>query len=499
MGAFKEYTRYDAIGLAELVRRGEVTAGELCEAAIQCIEQLNPKLNAVVTPMYDIGRGVAERQALEGPFAGVPFLLKDLMYAFAGVPMSSGSKAYKHFVPDYDSEMVKRFKKAGLVILGKTNTPEFGLMGVTEPAVFGPCRNPWNTDHTPGGSSGGAAAAVAAGMMPMAAGGDGGGSIRIPAGYCGLFGLKPSRGRNPCGPHHGRPWQGAVQEHVITRSVRDSAAALDATHGPDIGAPYAIHPPSRPYLEEVGTPPGQLKIGFSTTSPVGADVHPECIEAVMKAARMLETLGHQVEERQPAVDGRALAKSYITMYFGEVAADLEDMRAVLRRKPTPSDVEPTTYTLGLLGRAVSAGEFVAAMRCWDRSARQMGAYFETYDLYMTPTTAHPPAKIGEVQPSPIEKTFMKAVNTLGMGRLLKATGIVDQLAQKSLARTPFTQLANLCGLPAMSVPLHWTAEGLPCGTQFIAPFGHEDTLFRLAAQLEEAQPWADRNPPVWPA
>ena len=499
MSGFKEYGQYDAIGLAELVRKGDVTASELCEAAIERIEQVNPKVNAVVTPMYDAGRGTAARPLPDGPLAGAPFLLKDLLAAFAGVPMTSGSKAYRNFVPDYDAEMVKRFKKAGLVILGKTNTPELGLMGVTEPEVFGPCRNPWHTDYTPGGSSGGSAAAVAAGMVPMAAGGDGGGSIRIPAAYCGLFGLKPSRGRNPSGPRHGWSWQGAVQEHVITRSVRDSAAALDATQGPDTGAPYEISPPSGSYLEAIGTPPGKLTIGFSVTSPIGANVHPECVKAVVETAKLLEDLGHRVEEKQTGVDGKAVAKAYLTMNFGEVAADLEEMRAVLGRKVTASDVEPTTYTLGLLGRAVSAGEFVAAMRAWDRSARQMGAFFQAYDVYMTPTTAYLPAKIGALQPSPVENALMKVVNTLEIGRLLKATGIVDQLASKSLERTPFTQVANLCGLPAMTVPLHWTPDGLPCGTHFIAPFGREERLFQLAAQLEEARPWAGRKPRVWAA
>jgi len=413
------------------------------------------------------------------------------------VPMTSGSKAYRNFVPEHDSEMVKRYKKAGLVILGKTNTPEFGLMGVTEPEVFGPCRNPWHTEHTVGGSSGGSAAAVAAGMMPMAGGGDGGGSIRIPAAYCGLFGLKPSRGRNPSGPDGGWFWQDAVQEHVLTRSVRDSAAALDATHGPDTGAPYVISPPSRSYLEEVGTDPGKLKIGFSVASPLGTAVHPECIRAVEEAAKLLEDLGHRVEEKQPGVDGKAAAKSYLTMNFGEVAADLQEMREVLGRKVTTSDVEQATYTLGLLGRALSAGDFVAAMRTWDRSARQMGVYFQEYDLYMTPTTAQPPSRIGEMQPTPAEKALIKVINTFELGRLLTATGIVDQLANKSLARTPFTQLANLCGLPAMSVPLHWTPDGFPCGTHFIAPFGREDRLFQLAAQLEQARPWAGRKPRAW--
>lgn len=280
--------------------------------------------------------------------------------------------------------------------------------------------------------------------------------------------------------------------------MRDSAAALDATHGPDTGAPYAICPPSRSYLEEVGTSPGRLKIGFSVASPIGAQVHPDCIKGVEDTARLLEALGHLVEEKQAGVDGKAVAKSYLTMNFGEVAADLREIRAFLGRKVTASDVEPTTYTLGLLGRALSAGDFVEAMRTWDRSARQMGVFFREYDLYMTPTTAQPPARIGAIQPSPVEKALMKVVNTLEMGRLLKATGMVDQLADKSLARTPFTQLANLCGLPAMSVPLHWNADGLPCGTHFIAPFGREDRLFQLAVQLEEARR-AGRKPQVWAA
>lgn len=497
MGGFKEYDQYDAMGLAECVRKGDVTAAEICEEAIDRIEKINPQLNAVVTPMFDIGRKAARQSLPDSPFAGVPFLLKDLMFAFAGVPMTSGCKTYKNHVPDYDSEMVKRYKRAGLITLGKTNTPEFGLMGVTEPALFGPCRNPWNTAHTPGGSSGGTASAVAAGLVPMAAGGDGGGSIRIPSAYCGLFGLKPSRGRNPSGPHHGQPWQGAVQEHVLTRSVRDSAATLDVTQGPDRGAPYEIRSPVKPYLEELKTDPGKLKIGFTTASPIGTSVHPECARSVVETAKLLEELGHHVEETETGVDGKTLANAYLTMYFGETAADLEEMKIVLGRKVTSADVEALTYTLALLGRTFSAGHFVTAMRCWDAAARQMGQYFMNYDLFLTPTTAHPPAKIGELQPSAIEKKLMAVINTLNLGGLLKASGIVDQLAEKSLERTPFTQVANLTGLPAMSVPLYWTADGLPCGSHFIAPFGEEALLFRLAAQLENARPWSTKKPIVW--
>jgi len=496
MSGLPEYDRYDALGLAEFVRKGEVTPTELCKETIKRIERVNPKINAVVTTMYDQGRKTASELLADKPFAGVPFLLKDLMYAYAGVPTSQGCKALKNIIPEYDSEMVARFKKAGVVILGKTNTPEFGLLGVTEPELFGPCRNPWNTDHTPGGSSGGSAAAVAAGIVPFAAGGDGGGSIRIPAACCGLFGLKPSRGRNPSGPDHGRVWQGAVQEHVITRSVRDSAAMLDATQGVDTGAPYEIRPPGGSYLEDMLKAPGQLKIAFTTQSPIGTPVHPECVKAVENTARLLEGMGHSVEEAQPDIDGLALAKSYMAMYFGEVAADIDGLEKVLGRKAVPGDVEPLTWTLGLLGRSFSSGHMITALREWDHAARKMGIFFQKYDLYLTPTTAYPPARIGELQPKPSEAIMMKVVNTLKLGWLLKASGLVDQMAERSLERTPFTQAANLCGLPAMSVPLYWTTDGLPCGSHFIGPFGDETTLFRLAAQLEKAQPWFDKRPPV---
>jgi amidase len=408
--------------------------------------------------------------------------------------MSSGCKVLRNFRPHHDDEIVVRLKRAGAVILGKTNTPEFGLMGITEPMLFGPCRNPWSLEHTPGGSSGGSAAAVAAGMVPVATGGDGGGSIRIPAAYCGLFGLKPSRGRNPTGPHHGSVWLGAVQNHVLTRSVRDSAAMLDAIQGADVGAPYVIRPPERPYLEAVAIEPRRLKIAFNTDSPLGTQVHADCLKAVEDAAKLLESLGHHVETARPEVDGLALAKSYLAMYFGEVAADIDALGQVLKHKAGPKEVEFTTYTLGLLGRSFSSGDLVAALRQWDLAAREMGRFFRSFDLYLTPTTAQPPAKIGELSPGGLETILMKMINALGLGGLLKRTGLVDGLAVKSLARTPFTQLANLCGLPAMTLPLYWTAAGMPLGVQFIAPFGDEATLFQLAGQLERARPWFERRP-----
>lgn len=497
MSGFKEYDQYDGLGLAELVRTKEVSVAEICEEAIARIEQVNPRLNAVITPTYELAREMAQNAAPESPLCGVPFLLKDLMGDLAGVPQTRGSKAFKDYVPEADSELVKRYKRAGLVILGKTNCPEFGLLGITEPEMHGPTRNPWNTDHTPGGSSGGSAAAVASGMVPLASGGDGGGSIRIPSSCCGVFGLKVTRGRNPTGPLHGTIWQGAVVEHVISRSVRDSAAVLDASQGSDVGAPYVILPPQRPYLEETQQSPGRLKIAYNTKSPIDTQVHSECVKAVEHTAGLLTELGHDVEEARPDIDGLVLAKSYLAMYFGEMAADIEELETVLGRKAKPSDVEGLTWTLALLGRTYSAGYFVKMIRQWDNAARAMGRFHQTYDIYLTPTVAHPPVKIGELQPKPAEAALMKIVNTLGLGGLLKASGITDKLAVESLSKTPFTQLANFTGQPAMSVPLYWTPDGLPCGSQFFAPFGDEATLLRLAAQLEKAQPWFDRRPPVF--
>ncbi len=496
MGKFKEYRNYDALGLAELIKKKKISASELLEEAISRIEELNPILNAVITPMYDIAREYAKGDIPRGPFTGVPFLLKDIMTAYKGVPMSSGSRALKDYCPDYDSEMTVRFKKAGLNIAGKTNTPEFGLMGITEPELFGPTRNPWNTGHTPGGSSGGAAAAVASGMVPMASGNDGGGSIRIPASCCGLFGLKPSRGRNPLGPASGEVWQGADVEGVISRSVRDSAAALDATQGSDRGAPFIIPEPEISYMNEMKKKPGTLKIAFTSDSPLGTEVHRECVNAVSDAAGLLEELGHKVENDKPSYDGRGLGVSYITLYMGEMAADIRKVAELTGKKAGSGGFELTTWILGMLGRTYSAGDFVEARRLWDSASRAMGEFFEKYDIFVTPVVASPPVKIGELKPKPVEVAGMKLVSALRLGKLLKASGIVHKLAEESLEKTPFTQLANLTGLPAMSVPLYWTEEGLPIGIQFIAKFGCENRLFRLAAQLEKARPWFNRVPEV---
>src|SRR5450759_442773 len=326
MSGFSEYEKYDGLGLAQLVQKKEVSPLELCKEAIIRMDRINPKINAVIYRMDNLARAAAKGPIPTGPFSGVPFLCKYLVSAIAGVPMNKGSKSCRNYVPTQDSEMARRYKAAGLIVLGKTNTPEFGLMGITEPELHGPTRNPWNIDHTPGGSSGGSAAAVAAGFVPMASGGDGGGSIRIPSSCCALFGLKVTRGRNPLGPEAGEIWQGAEVEGALTRSVRDCAAMLDATNGADPGAPYILPKPARPYLTDVGQDPGRLKIAFTVESPFKTKIHPACAEAVQKAAKLLSSLGHIVEEAQPGIDGVALGKSYMMMYFGEVAADIEELK-----------------------------------------------------------------------------------------------------------------------------------------------------------------------------
>ncbi|MGI4761318.1 MAG: amidase [Janthinobacterium lividum] len=489
-----EYDQLDGLGMADLVRRGQLTATELCQAAIARAEAVNPRINAVILNLFEQAQHRATIGLTGGSFGGVPFLLKDFGAQYAGVPHTGGSRALRHFVPTEDAELVRRWQAAGVNILGKTNTPEFALMGVTEPALYGPARNPWALGRTPGGSSGGAAAAVAAGIVPVAGAGDGGGSIRIPAACCGLFGLKPSRGRVPTGPEQGEKWQGAAVEHVLTRSVRDSAAMLDAMQGADVGAPYFLPPPARPYLDEVGRAPGRLRIAFTLDHPLGRPLHFECATAVRDAANLLESLGHDVAEVPLPFDGRAVSTAFLMLYFGETGASIAGLAKVLGRPARPADVEATTWLLGLLGRTYSAANFVAARHTWNDHARRMGQFHQHYDLLLTPTLATPPVRIGELQPKLFEQKLLRVVNTFGLGGLIRRSGIVEKLAEQSLEKTPYTQVANLTGQPAMSVPLHWTADGLPCGVQFIARLGAEDVLFQLAGQLEQARPWFGRRP-----
>ena len=489
----KNYANYDALGLAQLIKNKEISATELLDTAIAQAEQENPAINAIITKLYDFGHQQIKQGLPEGPFSGVPFLLKDLMCSLEGTPLSNGSAALKGNISPSDSEMVKRYKSSGLVIFGKTNTPEFGLMGVTEPKAFGPTRNPWNLNHTPGGSSGGSAAAIAAGIVPMASGGDGGGSLRIPAACCGLFGFKPSRGRTPSGPYFSELWDGAAAEHVLTRSVRDSAAMLDVVAGPDGSSPYPVRKESN-HLACLDTPVRPLKIAYTVQSFFDRPVTEDAIKCVQHTVRLLESLGHTVEAVHPYINANDLIDSYLTMYYGHVAADLEFSAKLLNSNFSNLDVEDTTKLMGYIGKKISAEQFVTAKRRWNEFSQSMHALHQEYDLLLTPTLGSEPVPIGEFDLGLFDKIGTKVVNALGLQKMLLKSGMTKKLALEQLEKMPFTQLANLTGQPAMSVPLYWTASGLPLGSQFIAPLGDEKTLFQLAQQLEYAQPWFDRTP-----
>lgn len=465
----------DATSQAELVGQGEIQASELVEAAIERIERANPALNAVITPMYEQARQAAD-ELTDGAFAGVPFLLKDLVASYNGVRMASGAAVLRDFVADHDSELVVRLKKAGLIIVGLTNTPELGCHTTTEPRLFGPTRNPWDTTRMTGGSSGGAAAAVAAGLVPMAHGNDAGGSIRMPAACCGVFGLKPTRARNPLGPDLGDVMGGLLVEHALTRSVRDSAALLDATAGPDPGAPYWAAFPERPFVQDVGADPGRLRIAFATQTLKGIEAHPDCVDAARQAAQLCQELGHEVVEAQPDLDGELVEKSFDTVFSAGMAAAIDGIAQGRDGKFSANDFEPLTWYMYEKGCGVSAGDYLLAVGTLQRLSRDMARFFSTYDIWLTPTLAEPPVPLG---------TFDFArFNSFQEG------------LERILAFMPFTQIFNATGQPAMSVPLYWNAENLPVGTHFAGRYGDEATLFRLAGQLEEARPWAQRRPPL---
>lgn len=497
MKRFAEYGQYDALGLAQLVRDKQVTPGELVDEAIHRIEAVNPRINAVIHTMYDEARAQAQEPVPAGCFAGVPFLVKDLLASYAGQPMSFGSRSMRGYVPTHDSSMVQRFKSSGVITVGKTNLPEFGLAPTTEPEVFGPTRNPWDPTRTPSGSSGGAAAAVAARIVPMASGGDGGGSIRTPASACGVFGFKPSRGRNPVGPDIGEIWHGAVAEHVLTRSVRDSAAMLDVTQGPDAGAPYFAPPPERPFLEEVATDPGRLRIAYTTDSLLGTHVDKACVDGVQNTVTLLRELGHEVVPARPDFDRRRFLRSYITMVAAETAADLVDNAELLGKKRVRGrDIELGTRVMAMLGRRIDGASFVECTRYLQRVARALGVFLETYDVFLSPTLARPPIPIGGLQPSAMEQTALRVLERLRAGNTMKAIGVVDAMADKIFGFSAYTPLFNISGQPAASIPLHWSDEGLPVGMHFAARYAGEAILFRLAGQLERARPWADRKPGI---
>ena len=470
-----DYEDYDGLGLAALVKQRKVSAGELLDAAVARYEQRNPGVNAVVIPMLEQARAAVGAGVPDGPFAGVPFLLKDLGLNVPGVRTTQGSSLYADNVPARESELVARYRQAGLVVFGKSATPEFGLTCTTESRLFGATRNPWHMAHTSGGSSGGASAAVAAGMVPLANASDGGGSIRIPASCCGLFGLKPTRGRTPFGPDVGEGWSGMSCLHAVTRSVRDSAALLDATAGPDLGAPYAAQPPLRPWLDEVGTAPGRLRIALNTETWNGSATHPDCVAAAEDAARLCESLGHHVERvRFAPSDVEELREAALTVVAANVQWLIEEGARQLGRQARPDDVEPGTWALAGHAADRRAVDYAGAIKVLHRTGRELAQFLARHEVLLSPTMATPPPRIGVLSLSSPDVDEQRRV-------LMQAIG--------------YTQLANIAGTPAMSMPLWWNAAGLPIGVQFIGRHDDEATLFRLAAQLEQARPWFARRAP----
>ncbi len=493
MSDFVEYEEYDLLGLAELVRAGHVHPSELLAACLKRIESRNPRLNAVVEVRADAARAQLAKLRRDQPLAGVPFLLKDLLAAVAGEKLTGSCRFLADHRAPHDSELVARLRAAGLVFAGRTNTPELGIMGVTEPRWRGPTRNPWDLSRTPGGSSGGSAAAVAAGIVPAAHGGDGGGSIRIPASCCGLFGLKPSHGRNPLGPDAAECWAGLVQEHAITRSLRDSAALLDATCGPDLGAVGMMSRPDRSFLGEVGADPGRLRIALTTTSLFGDTTHPDCRAAAVDAGELCETLGHHVEVAHPPVDKEGLRWAYLAIVAVGTARTIDEAAVLISRPARATSFEAETWMLSLIGRSLPAHRYQEAIDEVHRCRRRMAEFFLSYDLLLTPTMAHPPVPIGHHRLRPHEALALAVLRALPNRPALRLA--LERMAAEKLETTANTMLFNQTGQPAMSVPLFWNTAGLPIGTQFVARYGEEALLLRLAAQLEMARPWAHRRPP----
>ena len=475
-----DLSRLDATAQADLVRTGQASPAELVDAAIERIERVDPQLNSVITPLFEQARQAAAGDLPDGPFRGVPFLLKDLAAHSAGDPFHEGMAFLKErsWSEPEDTALAARFRAAGLVTVGKTNTPELGILPTTEPLAYGPSRNPWATTRSTGGSSGGSAAAVAAGLVPMAHANDGGGSIRIPASECGLVGLKPTRARVSSGPEFGDVMGGLTCELVVSRSVRDTAAVLDAVHGMEPGDPYGVPDPVRPYAAEVGADVGRLRIGLMTSAPYGSvAVHADCVEAAEAAGTLLESLGHGVEPSHPkALDDPGYTAHFIPFWAAGAAWNLDYWSRRTGDAVTADDVEPLTWALAEVGRSGSAADWLSAREWLQANAREVAGWWtEGHDLLLTPTIAEPPPVLGSFDSPPDNP----------LHGLFRAAELV-----------PFTPPFNVTGQPAISLPLHWSDDGLPIGVQLVAPFGREDVLLRVAAQLEAAQPWTDRRPPV---
>jgi amidase/6-aminohexanoate-cyclic-dimer hydrolase len=468
-----EYDNYDALGLAELIAKKEITPAELLDAVRQRVEEINPKINAFSHLFFDKAAEQIQAELGQGPFQGVPFALKDLSQYLNGTITSAGGRVWKDQVADYDSTLVARYKQAGLVIFGKTTSPELGLTTTTESVLYGQTRNPWNLERTSGGSSGGASAVVASRILPMAHASDGGGSIRIPASCCGLFGLKPTRGRAPMGPAQFEGWNGLSSHHAVTISVRDSAALLDATAGAELGSPYYAPPQQRPFLMEVGADPGALRIALIADSPTGSPVDPECGKAATEAAKLCEDLGHKVEDAKWPLESEIMRAAFLAIVNVSVARALDDAAAKLGRPVTDQDVEPVTWAMARQGRDVSSVDYSRAIATVHQIGFVVARFQQTYDVILNPTLAKPPVPLGVLSLSPKDmRTFVKEITEF----------------------SPFTAVYNVTGQPSMSMPLHWTPDGLPVGVMFSARFGDEATLFRLAAQLEKAKPWVGQRP-----
>lgn len=500
MTTIADYAALDATAMAEAIRNGDFSSEDVLKEAIRLMHKRNPDLNAITFPVEGNAGDALRSGAGEGLFNGVPFLLKDAHHALKGVPMSCGSNLLKHVDPKYDAEIVNRFLSAGLVILGKTNTPEFKLAYTTEPEAFGPTRNPYNLDYSSGGSSGGSAAAVAARIVPMASATDEGGSIRVPASYCGVFGFKPSRGRTPVGPNFQDDWDGLSHSHVITRSVRDSAAMLDLISGREAGSPYQLEPPEESFLSAVSELPGKLKIGYHAQSAFGQTVHPDCAEALEATVQLLKELGHQVEKVDPGYNEDEVAFLWVTVMLKNMAELVGGLVDTVGSKAVNENLELTSRTLCFLGKQLTENDFQAAKTGWETMTRTMAGVFQTCDVVVTPTLGKPPIRLGTTG-TRFRRIKMKALQVSPLKQLLQASWlrgfVIRQLIKDSMKdQMPYTMIANITGQPAMSVPLHWSGQGLPIGLQFLGQYGDERTLFKLAGQLETARPWKDKLPAV---
>jgi amidase len=492
---FREYGEFDALGLAELVRRGQVSPGELLDEALTRTTAVNPKINAVIHLMEGRARAAIAAGLPEGPFRGVPFLVKDLMTAVAGEPMSRGSRLFRDYVPAEDEELTRRYRRAGLVIFGKTNTPELGFTNVTEPELFGPTRNPWNLERTSSGSSGGSAAAVAARIVPAANANDGGGSIRTPASNCGLVGLKPSRGRNPTGPKAPEEWFGIIGEHVVTRTVRDNAALLDATAGDYPQQLMKLPASERPFLDETTREPGRLRVAFSFDPGLGKTLHPENRTAIEATTARLAGLGHDLIEVKLPLPIESFIANYAALVSADAAADLRAASSLVGRDATRRDVELPTWMLAKFGEAQSAADLTEALWGLQAFSRQWLAWSSDFDVLLTPTVGVPPMAIGAYRLSAPRKLALRMLAALPARALLAMRPKILEAFAAVYEAAPYTMIANVTGQPSMSLPLHWTADGLPMGMLFTARTGDEATLFRLAAQLEQEMPWKDRRAP----